>query len=139
MGKVEGHELVLSRGDKHWHGSCGERFGGPEGWVAAADGYAKPEASNPALMSDWKKVVADYTARTGRPMNHMRDFLDCVRTRRDTVANAEVMFRSMATVHAASICMWLKRSIKFDPVTLTFNDPEANRLVSRAQREPYII
>jgi predicted dehydrogenase len=136
---ANGVKMILSRGDKYWHGSCGERFDGPEGWVAAADGYAKPEASNPALMADWKKVVADYTARTGRPMNHMRDFLDCVRTRRDTVANAEVMHRSMATVHAANICMWLKRSIKFDPVALKFNDEEANRLVSRAMREPYII
>ena len=31
------------------------------------------------------------------------------------VANAEVMYRSMTTVHAANICMWLKRDLKFDP------------------------
>ena len=26
---------------QYWHGACGERFDGPEGWVAAADGYSK--------------------------------------------------------------------------------------------------
>ena len=135
-----GVKMVLSRGDKYWHGSCGERFDGPEGWVAAADGYAMPDASSPALLADFKKVVGDYIARTQRPMNHVRDFFDCMRTRRQTVANAEVMYRSMSTVHAANICMWLKRDLKFDPVKAEFiNDPEANRLRSRAMREPWII
>ena len=135
-----GVKMILSRGDKYWHGSCGERFDGPEGWVAAADGYSKPDASSPALLADFKKVIAEYTARTQRPMNHVRDFFDCMRTRRQTVANAEVMYRSMSTVHAANICMWLKRDVKFDPVKAEFiNDTEANRLRSRAMREPWII
>ena len=137
---ANGVKMVLSRGNKYWHGSCGERFDGPEGWVAAADGYAMPAASSPALLADFKKVIAEYTARTQRPMNHVRDFFDCMRTRRQPVANADVMYRSMTTVHAANICMWLKRDLKFDPVKAEFlNDPEANRLRSRAMREPWII
>ena len=137
---ANGVKMILSRGDKYWHGSCGERFDGPEGWVAAADGYSKPDASSPALLADFKKVVAEYIARTQRPMNHVRDFFDCMKTRRQTVANAEVMYRSMSTVHAANICMWLKRDVKFDPLKAEFiNDAEANRLRSRAMREPWII
>ena len=43
----------------------------------------------------------------------------------------------MSTVHAANICMWLKRDMKYDPVKEEFvNDPEANRLRSRAMRAP---
>ena len=44
-----GIKMVLVRGGDlwgkcdYWHGSCGERFDGPEGWVAAADGYSKPD------------------------------------------------------------------------------------------------
>jgi len=137
---ANGVKLILSRGDTYWHGSCGERFDGPEGWVAAADGYSKPAASSPALLADFKKVVGQYVARTQRPMSHVRDFFDCIRTRRETVANAEVMYRSMSTVHAANICMWLKRDLKFDPVKAEFlNDLAANRLRSRAMREPWII
>lgn len=137
---ANGVKMILSRGKKYWHGSCGERFDGPDGWVAAADGYAMPAASSPALLADFKKVIAEYTARTQRPMNHVRDFFNCMRTRRQPVANAEVMYRSMSTVHAANICMWLKRDLTFDPVKAEFlNDPEANRLCSRAMREPWII
>jgi hypothetical protein len=56
------------------------------------------------------------------------------------VANPEVMYRSMTTVHAANICMWLKRSLKYDPAKAEFiDDAEANRLRSRAMREPWIL
>jgi len=71
-------------------------------------------------------------------MSHMRDYLDCIKSRRLTVASPVVMHRSMSTVHAANICMWLKRDMKFDPAKEEFvNDPEANRLRSRADRAPW--
>ncbi len=137
---ADGTRMILSRGKRYWHGSCGERFDGPKGWVAAADGYSKPDASSPALLGEFKRIVGEYIARTQRPMNHMRNWLDCIKSRRLTVANAEVMYRSMSTVHAANICMWLRRDLEFDPVKAEFkNDPEANRLRSRAMREPWII
>lgn len=137
---ANGVKMVLSRGDKYWHGSCGVRYEGPEGWVAVADGYSKPEVSNPAFLSDFTKLVGDYMARTGRPMSHVRDFFNCIKSRRLTATNPDIMHRSMSTVHAANICMWLKRDMKFDPVKEEFvNDPEANRLRSRAMREPWII
>jgi hypothetical protein len=137
---ANGVRLILSRGNKYWHGSCGERFDGSEGWAAAADGYHQPDVSSPALLGEFNRVIRQYVARTGRSLDHMRDFLDCVRSRQRTVANPEVMHHSMTTVHAANICMWLKRSLKFDPIKEEFvGDEEANRLRSRAMREPYTI
>jgi hypothetical protein len=135
-----GQKMVLSRGDKYWHGSCGERFDGERGWVAAADGYAAPDASSPELLADYKKVIGEYVARTGRSLDHMRNFLDCVKTREEPVANPVVMHRSMSTVHSANICMWLGRDLEYNPVKEEFiNDDEANRMRSRAQREPWVI
>ncbi|MFA5191197.1 MAG: gfo/Idh/MocA family oxidoreductase, partial [Verrucomicrobiia bacterium] len=85
-----------------------------------------------------KRVISEYVGRTGRSLDHMRNFLDCVKSRDLTVANPEVMHRSMTTVHCANICMWLKRNMKFDPVKEKFvGDEEANRLLSRAMREPW--
>jgi len=137
---ANGAKMVLSRGDKYWHGSCGMRFDGPGGWVSVADGYSRPEVSNPALMADFNKIVGDYMARTQRPMSHVRDLFNCVKSRRLTVANPVVMHRTMSTVHAANICMWLKRDLKFDPAKEEFiGDAEANRLRSRAMRDPYIV
>jgi predicted dehydrogenase len=125
---------------EYWHGACGERFDGPEGWASAADGYAGPDVSSPAMLREFKKIVADYVGRTQRPMNHVRDFFDCVRSRRPTVAGPEIMFRSMSICLAADICEQLKRNLKFDLAKAEFaNDPEANRLRSRAMRPPYMI
>ena len=125
---------------KFWHGSCGERFDGPEGWVAAADGYQRPDVSSPKLLSKYREVLAEYTARTQRPMNHVRDFFDCVHSRRDTVANPEVMYRAMSICLAADICEQLKRNMKFDLLKSEFvGDAEANRLRSRAMRVPWQI
>ncbi len=136
---ANGVRMILSRGNKYWHGSCGERFDGTEGWAAAADGYSQPDVSSPALLRQYNRVISEYVSRTGRSLDHMQNFLDCVRSRERTVANPEVMHHSMTTVHAANICMWLKRSLKFDPVKEEFvGDDEANRLRSRAMREPYV-
>ncbi len=112
---ADGKKMVLSRGDKHWHGSCGMRFDGPEGWLSCADGYKTPEASSPSLLADFDKVIAEYKERTKRSLDHMRNFLDCVKSREQTVANPTVMHRSMSTVHAANICMWLKRNMQYRP------------------------
>jgi len=137
---ANGQKLILSQGNKYWHGACGERFDGERGWAAAADGYSAPDVSSPALLQEYKKVVGEYVARTGKSLDHMRNFLDCVKSREETVANPTVMHRSMSTVHAANICMWLGRDLKYDPEKEEFvHDEEANRLRSRAQREPWVI
>ncbi|MCY2952986.1 MAG: Gfo/Idh/MocA family oxidoreductase [Planctomycetota bacterium] len=142
-----GLKLVLYRvpGDvwqpcKYWHGACGERFDGSEGWAAAADGYSKPDVSSPALLEEYKKVLAEYAGRTQRPASHVRDFLDCVKSRRPTVAGPEMMLRSMSICLAADICEQLKRNLMFDLLKSEFiADPDANRLRSRAMREPWAI
>ena len=135
---ANGVKMFLHR-EGYWKGSCGMHFEGPEGWVAAADGYEKPDVSNPALLEGFDKVVREYMERTGRPMNHMRNFLDCVKSRKQTVANPEVMFHSMSTVHAANICMWLKRDMKYDPAKKEFVDPSANLFRSRPMRPPWTL
>ncbi len=139
---ANGVKLVLAVGDFKnlglWHGSCGVRYEGSEGWVSCADGYAGPEVSNPALLAERQKLLAAYQERERRVLNHMRDFLDSVRSRRQTVATAEIAHRSMSTCHAINLSMLLKRNLKYDPVKEEFpGDAEANRLRSRATREPW--
>jgi hypothetical protein len=68
----------------------------------------------------------------------VRDFLDCVKSRRPTVAHPGVMHRSMSTVHAANISMWLKRDLRYDPAKEQFlDDDEANGLLARVLRKPW--
>ncbi|MCF7957753.1 MAG: Gfo/Idh/MocA family oxidoreductase [Phycisphaerae bacterium] len=142
-----GVKLVLVRASgsvwekcKYWHGACGERFDGPEGWVAAADGYSSTDVSSPAILRDYRKVLDEYVGRTQRRLNHVRNFFDCIRSRRPTVANPEVMYRSMNICLAADICERLKRNLKFDLRKAEFiGDPQANRMRFRVMREPWIV
>ena len=120
-----------------WRGTCGVRFEGTEGWASVADGYARPDVSSPKLLETYQKDIKDYTERTRRELNHVMDFFSCVRSRRQTIANPEVMHRSMSTNHIINICLKLKRDLEWNPEKEEFvNDPEANRLRSRAVRYP---
>lgn len=137
---ANGVKLVLSLKQECWPGVSGQRFDGSEGWIANSGGeHDQSRASSPALLGDVQKILDEYTARTGRPLNHTRNFLDCVKSRSQTAAYPEAMHRAMTTVHAANICMWLGRNLKYDPVKEEFlDDPEANRLRARTMRAPWI-
>jgi len=70
--------------------------------------------------------------------NHMRNFLDCVRSRQDPSAPVEVGHRSATICHLGNIAMLLRRTLQWDPVSERFaGDEEANALLSRAAREPW--
>jgi len=136
---ANGVKLILSLKQECWVGVSGQRFDGAEGWIANSGGqHEQTRGSPPSLLGEVAKVLGDYRARTQRPLNHVRNFFDCVKSRRPAVANPEVMHGAMTTVHAANICMWLKRNLKYDPLKEEFNDLDANRLRSRAMREPWI-
>jgi predicted dehydrogenase len=135
---ANGVKMVLEF--KGWRGTCGVKFEGSEGWASIADGYSKPDFSSPSLQGEFRRVIDEYVARTQRSLSHVRNFLDCVKGRRPTVANPEVMHRSMTTNHAINICLALGRDLKWDPETEAFlGDDEANRMRSRAVRQPWVL
>ena len=131
---ANGVEMVTCQ--RGWRGTCGIRYVGTEGWVSCADGYSLPEVSRPSLLADYQKILADYCVRTGYTgQNHLRQFLNSVRSRTKTIANPVLTHRSMTTVHCANLAQWLGRDLTWDPAQERFvNDPEANRLLARAQR-----
>jgi predicted dehydrogenase len=137
---ANGVKMILALNRECWGSYSGQRFDGEEGWIANSGGeHDQSRASSPALLDEVEPVLREYTARTQRPLNHVRDFLDCVKSRRETLAYPEAMHRSMTTVHAANICMWLRRNLEYDPVKEEFiNDPEANQLRARTMREPWV-
>jgi hypothetical protein len=142
--KGEGMTIKFANGLKliarcgGWHGSCGIRYEGADGWVACADGYERPELSSPDLFKDYKNLVNTYVERTGHPKNHVRDFLESVKTRRPTITHEGVAHRTMTTNLIMDICLDLKRSLKWDPVKEEFiGDDEANKLRSRVTRAPW--
>ena len=72
------------------------------------------------------------------PSTHVRNFLDCVKSRKLTRANALAAAQAHVAAHAAYIMATLGRPLKFDPKTDTFlGDAEANKMCSRAWRQPW--
>jgi len=123
------------KGEGNWvvPGTCPVRFEGDAGWVEAAD-TGKIAVSNPKLLE--KGAPAEMHGTD--PTKHVRDFLDCVKSRAKPACNADIARRGHIVSHAASIGWRLGRKVQFDPVTESFvNDAEANRQCSRARRAPW--
>ncbi|MDO8542401.1 MAG: Gfo/Idh/MocA family oxidoreductase [Opitutaceae bacterium] len=114
-------------------GTCPIRFEGDEGWVETG-GYGAIELHPASLRNEWQS----FTMRGTDPSLHTREFLDCVKSRRLPAANHNVMRHSHIACHAASIAWQLGRKVDFDPVKEEFvGDDEANRMRSRALRQPW--
>jgi hypothetical protein len=128
-----GTELIFREKDWIPLGSCPVRFEGTDGWVEAGDS-GKMVLSSPSLLAGRKvEEIGGYPATF-----HVRDFLDCVKTRGMPKGNADAACNAHIACHAANIALFLGRTVKFDTVANTFpDDPQANRLRSEAVREPW--
>ena len=68
----------------------------------------------------------------------MYNFLDCVRSREQPIANAEIAHLSCGLVHLGEIAYRVGRVLHFDPEKEQFlNDPEADKLLTKEYREPW--
>ena len=69
---------------------------------------------------------------------HVRDFLDCLGSRKRPIADIEIGHRSTNTCHLGNIAYKLGRKLEWDAETETFkNDREATALLSREERKGY--
>jgi hypothetical protein len=114
--------------------SCPVRFEGETGWVETGDSGDMVASSESLLVGKGAKIG-------GYPADfHVRDFLDCVKSRGLTRAHAETACWSHITCHAANVALYLNRKVNFDVKKCEFiGDDEANRLRSEALRDPWRI
>jgi hypothetical protein len=130
---ANGVKLVIREGG--WlggMGSCPVRFEGDTGWVETGDD-AEIVASSPELLVGKGAAIRGYPAN-----NHLRDFFNCVKTRGEPLANAEVACHSHIACHATGISLFLDRKLAYDPVKNVFiGDAQANRLRGEALRDPW--
>ena len=134
---ANGVKLVMR--DNGWDGalktgSCSFRIEGDKGWVETGD-LTKIECSDnirPLLRPTEDARMA--------LENHMNEFVRCIRTRQTTSASAAAAANSHVTCHAAFIAFQRGKKLAWDPAKAEFtNDDIANRMRSRALREPWRI
>jgi predicted dehydrogenase len=113
----------------------GVRFEGPDGWIWVNRGELT--ASNEAI---YKTPLPDNAEHLEVSSNHMVNFLDCVRSRKDPIARVEVGHRSASICHLAAISVRLGRKLEWDPEKELFTGDgaaEGNAYVAREMRKPY--
>jgi predicted dehydrogenase len=127
-------------------GGFGTRFEGTEGWVefgykgvtTSPENLATSEigpneihlpVSNPNRKEDASKYYIP---------DHVRNFIDCVKSRQDPVEHVEIGHRTASLCHIGNIAMKLKKKLQWDPEREQFvNDEEANAMLDRPMQEPW--
>ncbi len=114
-------------------GTCPVRYEGDEGWVETGDDAELALSEN--LVKTRKRL---FTGTGLSSAGHGRNFFDCVKSRALPVCNQDIMRRSHIACFAAQLSWQLGRKLTLDPVKEEFvGDQEANRMRSRAAREPW--
>ena len=112
------------------------RFEGSEGWIGNVGWRAKLQAEPKSILDSviGPDEVLLYTCRAGE----QRNFLDCVKSRKDCYFPPEIGHRCFTVAHIGNISMLLGRKLKWDPDKERFiNDEQANRMLSRSMRSPW--
>jgi predicted dehydrogenase len=130
----------------------GIKFYGSEGWlfvtrdssVTPTDPGGKPSAaiqplvaSNPKILDS---VIGPDEVHLYQSDDQHGNWLDCIKSRKAPTAPAEIGHRACSTCLIHHIAMKTKRRLYWYPVKEHFkNDDEANCMLSRPQRAPYMM
>lgn len=69
--------------------------------------------------------------------HHLKNWLDCIKSRKDPIAHAEIGHRSATLCHLGNIARRVGRKLKWDPALEKFDDAEANQYLDRTRRKPW--
>lgn len=125
----KGLRFTYASGAEMFHGGPGgSTFEGTEGTICV---------DRNKLEADKPEILAALPAAEGKPpTDHLRNWLDCIKSRTEPVCTAETGHRSATVCHLANIGYKLRRKLTWDPTKEEFpGDAEANALTTRKPRE----
>jgi predicted dehydrogenase len=130
----------------------GIKFYGSEGWIfVTRDEMVTPTdpggkaavAPKPLVASDPKildSVIGPDEVHLYQSDDQHGNWLECIKSRKAPIAPAEIGHRACSTCLIHHIAMKTKRRLYWDPVKEHFkNDDDANCMLSRPQRAPYMM
>jgi predicted dehydrogenase len=127
---ANGVRLIQETGDP-----AGVRFEGDRGFIFVQRG--RIEASDKKILQE---KIGDAETKLYVSTNHMKDFLECMRSRKDPVAPVEAGHRSNTVCVMTHIAMKLGRTLRWDPQAERFiGDDEANRWLDFPHRKPWTL
>ncbi len=111
----------------------GIKFHGSDGWIWVTRGTI--QASDPEIIS---KELPDNAPRVYLSTDHMGNFIDCIKSRKDPICSAETGHRSASLCHLGVTAIRLGRKLNWDPAKEQYvGDAEANRYLAREMRKPF--
>ena len=130
---ANGLKLRVANQSKLKHG-MGAFWQGSEGWIHVNRGGLY--ASDSKILEE---VIGDDEIKLYKSENHQRNFIDCIKSGKETIAPAEIAHRSISVAHLGEIAMMTRQKLSWDPVNEIFadNNYHASRLLSRAYRGPW--
>src|SRR4030095_11735122 len=88
----------------------GVQFIGPDGWIFVARGALK--ASNDELL---EKPLPESAVKLYKSSNHMGNFFESIRSRKDPICDVEIGHRSISVAHLGVISVRMNQPLKWDP------------------------
>ena len=129
----------------------GIKFIGTEGWVFVSRGNEQVTSSDPAakqftqaLAASDPRILSSVIGPDGIKLpestDHHGNWLAAIKSRQQPIAPVEVGHRACSACLLHHIAMRAKRKLFWDPVKERFrNDDDANALLARPQRWPYVL
>jgi hypothetical protein len=109
----------------------GAIFIGAKGKITIDRGVCKsdpPEIAQAALQEGGQAKGDD----------HMQNWLQCIKSRQEPIADVETGHRAATVCHLGNIARWTGRRLRWDAVREMFpDDAEANTYLDRPRRKPY--
>ncbi len=118
-------QLPTKNGGATWYGE--------KGWINVDRG--RLIASDPKILDE---VIGENEIHPYKSINHVGNFLECVKSRAETVAPVEIAHRSISVGLLGEIAMTTGQKFQWDPVKEEIiGNPVASRLLVRPYREPW--
>lgn len=123
--RVANHSRLPFRKGVVWYGETG--------WIHVDRG--RLDASDPKILEE---VIGENEIHLYKSDDHIGNFLECVKSRKETVAPVEIAHRSISIGLLGEIAMTTGQKINWDPVKEEIiGNPMASRLLTRPYRQPW--
>ncbi len=113
----------------------GTTWYGENGWISVD--RRGLSAEDPAILEE---VIGPGEIHLYNSPDHVRNFLDCIKSRQETITPAEVAHRSISAGLLGEIAMLTRETLHWNSGSERFTNSEhANRLLSRPYRKPWAL
>jgi predicted dehydrogenase len=127
---ADGRKIIMTDTGKNKHGVTFHHENGKD-WLYCRYYF---DASDRNIL---RTELKDSDIHLYKSELHEQNFIECIKTRKQTITPVDVAHRSCSTVLIGGICLKLGRKLQWDPKNEVFvNDDEANKLLSYDMREP---